>query len=170
MKLPIPALAGLIIGAGLLTCDMFSSRTVENPVINSSSINDPFSLYTILNYTGEEFSKTDYEDIFDSNFVFIDIDGAQSSRDEEIERLKGIAASCKCDSINTVWDTCNGVTEIQGDNTLTLCRSYKVSFFSVTGATIDSGKAQFHVRRSAENTWTILSWTEEGLQRSIFHP
>src|SRR5271157_3943066 len=133
MKLPISALVGVIIGGTLLTCDMFSPRTVENPVINSSSINDPFSLYTILNYTGEEFSKTDYEDIFDSNFVFIDVDGAQSSREEEIERLKGISASCKCDSINTIWDTCNGVTEIQGDNTLTLCRSYKVSFFSATG-------------------------------------
>jgi hypothetical protein len=154
----------------LITCGMFSPRTVESPQVNSSSLKDPFSLNTILMYTGEQFSKTDYEDIFDTNFVFIDFYGQQYDRNLEIQHLK-VLGSCKCDSITTVWDTCPGVGEIQGDNTLTLCRSFTVTFFSTSGeATVDSGKAEFKVGRSAENTWTILSWTEEGPQRSIFHP
>jgi hypothetical protein len=145
---------------------MFSPRTVENPLVNSSSINDPFRLSTILEYTGEQFSKTDYEDIFDSSFVYIDVNNIQYTRNQEIQALT-VLNSCKCDSINTVWDTC-GIAP--GDNSYTLCRSFTVTFFSASGPTVDSGKAQFKVVRSAENTWTILSWTEEGLQRSIFHP
>ena len=169
MKPSILTISGMVICAILLTCDMFSPRNVEKP-ISGSSVSDPFRLYSILEYTGEAFSKTSYEDIFDSSFVFIDVNNIKSSRDQEIEALKAITASCKCDSINTVWDTCDGVHEIQGDNTLTLCRSFKVTFFSATVSTIDSGKAEFYLRRSSENTWTIVTWTEEGAQRSIFHP
>jgi len=162
----IRLLTSVAIAGFLSTCGMFSPRTVENPLVNSSSINDPFRLSTILEYTGEQFSKTDYEDIFDSSFVYIDVNNIQYTRDQEIQALT-VLGSCKCDSINTVWDTC-GIAP--GDNSYTLCRSFTVTFFSASGATVDSGKAQFKVVRSAENTWTILSWTEEGLQRSIFHP
>lgn len=169
MKSSVPALSAIMICVIVLTCDMFSPRIVEKPS-NGSTVSDPFRLYSILEYTGEAFSKTSYEDIFDSSFVFIDVNNVKSSRDQEIEALKAITASCKCDSINTVWDTCNGIGEIQGDNTLTLCRSFKVTFFSASGATIDSGKAEFYLRRSSENTWTIVTWTEGGTQRSIFHP
>ena len=169
MKSSVPALSAIMICVIVLTCDMFSPRIVEKPS-NGSTVSDPFRLYSILEYTGEAFSKTSFEDIFDSSFVFIDVNNVKSSRDQEIEALKAITASCKCDSINTVWDTCNGIGEIQGDNTLTLCRSFKVTFFSTSGATIDSGKAEFYLRRSSENTWTIVTWTEGGTQRSIFHP
>jgi hypothetical protein len=168
MKSKISAMIGIIFGCIALSCDMFSPRTVESPG-SGSSVTDPFRLYSILKYTGEAFSKTSYEDVFDSNFVFIDFNGASSSRGTEIEALHRIVASCKCDSINTVWDTCNDVGEIHGDHTLTLCRSYKVTFISATGVTIDSGKTQFDLRESLDNTWTIVRWNEEG-QQTIFHP
>jgi hypothetical protein len=147
---------------------MFSPRTIEKPT-SGSTVTDPFQLYTILKNTGYSFSKTSYEDIFDTGFVFIDGNNASFTRTDEIEALKAIVASCGCDSINTAWDTCNGPQEIHADNALTLWRSFKVTFFSGTSATVDSGKAEFNVRRSAENTWTVITWNE-GPQRTIFHP
>jgi hypothetical protein len=147
---------------------MFSPRTVERPSSGSTVI-DPFRLYSILKYTGEAFSKTSYEDIFDSNFVFTDINSSTYSRAQEIEALKAILALHKRETINTIWDTCNDVGDKHGDHTLTLCRSFKVTFSSVAGVTIDSGKAQFDLRQSLDNTWTILKWSEEG-QQTIFHP
>lgn len=168
MKSRIYTMICIIVSCCAITCDMFSPRIVERPG-SGPSITDPFRLYSILKSTGETFSKTSYEDIFDINFMFTDANLSSYGRAQEIEALRKLIAVHRQDSISTVWDTCNGVLEIHGDHSMTLCRIFKVTFTGASGVVTDSGKTQFELRQSPDNTWTIFKWSEEG-QRTVFHP
>jgi hypothetical protein len=154
---------GLIACIGL-SCGIFTPNQVEKPA--GEMFSDPFRLYSILENTGEQFSKTGYEDIFDENFKFIAWDNASYNKETMIEQLKTLKAS---DSISTVWDTCGGVGEIREGNTLTLCRTYYLTYFRPSGNVSDTGKINFTLNRSQGSIWTIMVW-EEGVARSIFHP
>lgn len=148
-----------------LSCGLFTPQHVEVP--SGTSI-DPFRLDLILQKTGEKFSKTAYEDLFDINFRFIAWDNAVYTRENEIEALKLLKASY--DSLATIWDTCEGVGEIREGNTMTLCRTFYISIFNDQGSSLlDSGKVQFTLNRLSGNIWTIVQW-QEGSTRSKFHP
>lgn len=157
---------GIIISM-LFSCGIFTPRTVEKP--GGEVFSDPFHLYSILDKTGEQFTKTSYEDIFDSTFQFIAWDNATYNRYDEIEKLKTLKASCNCDSFSTVWDTCEGVGEKREESSMTLCRTFFLTYYSDGSKDIDSGKVQFKLNRSAGNIWTIVLW-EEQVSRSVFHP
>jgi hypothetical protein len=154
------------LGVGLLlcSCGMFTPREVEQPSVETAG--DPFHLYSILEKTGEQFSKIAYEDILDSNFTFVAWDNALYNRENEIEQLKTLKATCNCE-VN--WDTCAGRGETREGDTLTLCRTFFVRNGNSNGLVVDSGKAEISLNRSSGNIWTIVVW-KEGSLRSIFHP
>jgi hypothetical protein len=156
-----------IVGIMALSCGIFTPRPVEKPT--GQTFVDPFRLYTILDKTGEQFSKTAYEDIINEHFTFIAWDNATYSRDNIIEQLKTLNASCNCEKINTVWDTCLGTGEIRVADTLTICRTFIVTYYRSSGNVSDTGKVQFVLNRSSGSIWTVVLW-KEGLIRSIFHP
>jgi hypothetical protein len=151
----------------LFSCDMFTPRSVEKPI--DTTFEDPFRLYSILNKTGEQFSKTSYEDILDTNFRFIAWDYAAYTRESEIEQLKKLQASCNCDSISTIWDTCSKNIETRNDTSMTLCRTYFVTYNYSNSKVTDTGSVEFFLVRQTGNTWKISLW-QENVQRSIFHP
>jgi hypothetical protein len=157
--------AGFII-ISMFSCGLFTPRNVEPP--GDDTFIDPFRLGSILNGTGAQFSKTSYEDIFDSNFQFKAWDNVAYSRENEIERLKTIKASCNC-SLSTEWDTCENVGEIRNETSMTLCRTFFVTHHYSSGTTIDTGEVEFSLSQLSINTWTIVLW-KEGSTRSIFHP
>ncbi len=160
------AILGFIVWAGL-SCGIFTPQQVEKPA--GETFSDPFRVYSILEKTGEQFSKTAYEDIFDQNFQFIAWDNATFNREIVIEQLKTLKASCTCEKISTVWDTCWNFGEIRGENSMYLCRTFYVTFFKSSGNVSDTGKVEFTLNRSSGNIWTITGWKEE-VNRSIFHP
>jgi hypothetical protein len=156
-----------IITSIVFSCGIFTPRTVEKPSGEISG--DSFSLYSILDKTGEQFSKTAYEDIFDENFIFKAWDNATYDREKVIEQLKTLKATCACEKISTNWDTCGNIGEIREGNSMTLCRTFYVTYFRSNGNISDTGKAKFTLNRSSGNIWTIMVWEEE-VTRSIFHP
>jgi hypothetical protein len=156
--------AGFLI-ASVFSCGLFTPRNVENP--GDDTFIDPFRLDSILNGTGEKFSKASYEDILDDNFQFIAWDNTTYNRDREIERLKTLKASNS--TLSTVWDTCEGTGEIRGETSMTLCRTFFVTYGNSNNIVTDTGKVEFTLTRSSGNIWTILEWNESSI-RSIFHP
>jgi hypothetical protein len=156
-----------IVAAGIVlliaSCGIFSPSRVEEPGEGASG--DPFQLYSILDKTGEKFSKKAYEDILAQEFQFIAWDNAVYSREDLIEQLNKLKVSCNC---SVSWDTCEGVGEIREESSMTLCRTFFVTDQSKKEAT-DTGKVEFGLIRSSVNTWMIVSW-KEGVTRSIFHP
>jgi hypothetical protein len=157
----------VLIFMGGFSCGIFTPQPVEKPA--GETLSDPFRVYSILENTGEQFSKTSYEDIFDTNFAFIAWDNSNYNRERTIEKLKTLNATCACEKISAVWDTCGNIGEIREGTSMTLCRTFYVTYFRSSGNKSDTGKAEFTLNRSSGNIWTIVEWKEE-ISRSIFHP
>jgi hypothetical protein len=148
---------------GMLSCDMFSPRSVEQP---QGVFKDPLHLSAILDNTGESFSKSAYEDILHPLFVFYAFDGKPWTRDDEINRFKSIVLDS---TVFGIWDTCTG--NIRERDTMTVCRKFKIVYAkSIVDSSIDSGLAELRLEYySPKNTWTIRYW-KEGDKKSIFNP
>jgi hypothetical protein len=160
MKINIIALG---IGLILVSCGIFTPSRVEEPA--EVALGDPFRLYSILDGTGEQFSKKAYEDILSPDFQFVAWDNAAYGRQDVIEQLNKLKMSCNC---AVSWDSCKGVGEIRDESSMTLCRTFYVKNRSQKEVT-DTGKVEFGLIRSSGNIWTVVSW-KEGLSRSMFHP
>jgi hypothetical protein len=159
-KIVLAALGGILVSCGIFTPDR-----VEEPSIGANT--DSLHLSSILQNTGGHFSKMpyEYEDVLSSNFRFVAWDNAEYGREVLVEQFKKLKASCGC---SIIWDTCEDVGEIRNEDTMTICRRFKVMSSSARSVT-DSGKVEFTLGQSSVNTWLIVLW-KENLTRSIFHP
>ena len=145
-------------------CDMFSPRTVEQPL---GVFRDPLNLSAILNHTQQSFSKTAYEDLLHPDFQFIAYNGQTFNQSDEIARLKSIIIDT---TVSATWDTSAG-NYSEPPDTMILHRAFHVTYRkTLTDSMIDSGETQLRLEYySPKNTWTIRIW-EELNAMSIFNP
>jgi hypothetical protein len=173
-------------------CGLFSPREVETPVVPEDP--DPLMFAQILSNSRSEidFNRLDYEDMFNTNFIYVDNDDIEYSRRTFFGRLNNIRQSGQ--ELFVSWnltDTSDHepVRFSNSEEAELQTRTYRIRSGDVISVTHNeesgesdtiysfdmSGEAFFRlVYDLGINSWTIAYWRDipygDGNEKSFFHP
>jgi hypothetical protein len=156
----------LIIAAFFLSCGIFTPRQSEPPTPPERP--DPLNFSTIMP-VGYQFTKLDYEDLFNENLIYFDINSSSSNKAQLIQKLQLIQRQNA--TISVQW-TAGNVIPKPNDTFYLNGLQYKVFLTGNTAATPDdSGSSDFVVVES-NSDWQICSWRDypKSQGRSFFSP
>ena len=140
-------------------CGIFTPRDdFETPEV-TTSVGDPFHFADLLKGSGEQFSKLDWNDLFDEEFKYTNIRLADIVYDKQalINRLElqheifpGVVVNWK-----------NEESPLINVDMITLNVSYSIATTESPETPLFSGNSGFVIVRGSDNIWRIRSWTDE---------
>lgn len=157
----------LLATAVLLSCGIFTPRESEPPAPPGRT--DPLSFSAIMNGTGYQFAKLDYEDLFSEDFGYADCNSGSANRSQSIQKLQLIQRQ---NPVIAVQWTSGTVIPKPNDTFYLNGLQYKI-FLSgnMTGTPDDSGSSDFVVVE-VNSDWQICLWRDcpNSQGRSFFSP
>jgi hypothetical protein len=158
----------LLLAAGMfLTCGIFSPRDSQQPL--PAGRTDPLNFSRIMDSTGYQFAKLQYEDLFNENVTYTDINSSISYKTQLIQKL--LLIQRQNPDIQVKWMT--GIIFRKPNDTIYL-NGLKYAIFiagDTTAAPDDSGTSDFTVVRENAD-WHIFMWRDYPARqgRSFFSP
>lgn len=147
-----------------MTCAIFSPRDSAPPLAAVRS--DPFDFAAIMNNTGYQFTKLQYEDLFSEDLLYSDINSGNFNKNPLIQKLQWIPRQNP--EIQVQWTA--GTTTPKPNDTFYLNGlTYKIT--NITDLSNDSGSSDFVVVRENAD-WHILLWRDSPVKqgKSFFSP
>lgn len=158
----------ILIGILLVShCGLFMPRT-DFELPESKKAEDPFNFRSLLEGSGEQFSKLDWYELFDTDFKYTNVRlGNIEYGQEAFINLLNQQVEIYPD-VQVTWVNNEG---FPGDvNLITLSNiSYTITTSSQPDVVLFSGISQFILRRD-QAQWRILEWTDEPTSESFFSP
>ncbi|MBD3346748.1 MAG: hypothetical protein GF401_16960 [Chitinivibrionales bacterium] len=168
-----PLSKGIIVCVCLLTasCGIFTPRQDEEPL--GPLKRDPLNFKAILDGTGDEFNKEDFEEMLHENFIYRTPVGETFYKTQMVIHIEKIMNNYG-DNIGVEWkeDPDHQVRPVFDENDSVMV--YRRYSFSVQNPSTDSiisfsGKSEFTFAFfQQKNTWTILEWYDIPDQRESF--
>ena len=151
-----------IIGATLLcnfmiTCGIFTPRDgLEQPEIKIN-IGDPFSFSTLLEGSGQQFSKLNWYELFHDDFTYTNtrLVGEPSDKTSFIDHLEG--QYDQFPEATVAWDGMEFFSTSDDDTFILNDVTYKIVNADTS---FDSGSSNFIIIRDSTSIWQILRWTD----------
>ena len=165
MKLYYFIMIGLLL---LIRCGIFSPRT-DFELPESKKVEDPFNFGSLLDGSGEQFSKLDWYELFDSDFKYTNvrlgnIEYGQKELINQLNQQEEIYPD-----VEVKWVNDEGFPRDVDIITLSNI-SYTVFNPAQPDTILFSGISQFVIRRDQTKIWRILEWTDEPTNESFFSP
>jgi hypothetical protein len=140
------------------SCNIFSPRDSEQPVTPENV--DPLNFAAIMEKsgsdglgTGEKFTRLRYEDLFDDDLVYEDINSGVYTKGQLIQRLHQI--QIQYPSIKITWD--GGKWWKRSDTLIFTDITYSIEIMGA-GSQIETGSSNFIVVKDWE--WHIAQWRD----------
>ena len=155
----------LFIAMGLAGCGLFTPRTdFEDPASEGGTV-DHFRFASLLEGSGEKFSKLDWYELFDDHFKYINVRLANVEYDKTALISHLFQQHEIYPQAVVKWSNTDGF--LRNIDTITLSNAgYTVE----SGDDIFSGTSSFTIIRDAVNIWHIVSWTDEPATDPFFSP
>ena len=147
-------------------CGLFTPRTdFEPPISDQGGTVDHFNFVSLLEESGEKFSKLDWYELFDDDFRYINVRLASGSYGKtdlinHLSQQHEIYPDAKVDWVNR-----EGI--IRNINTITLSNvDYTVECSNDTF----TGTGSFRCVRDDNNIWRIMQWNDDPDENQFFSP
>lgn len=148
-------------------CGLFTPRDdFELPA--SETEEDPFSFSSLLDETGEEFSKLDLPELLhpDIEYTNVRLGDIRYYQDDLINHLRWRINNFS--DLKVTWNDRDGFVE-EGDTLIMINEiSYQIVKSDESENVLFSGTCQFVIKRGLDDIWRIFEWTDEPTTRESF--
>ena len=154
----------------ICNCGIFTPRTdFELPA--SETEEDPFSFGSLLDETGEEFSKLDLPELLhpDIEYTNVRLGDIRYHQEDLINHLRWRKNNFS--DLEVSWTDRDGFVE-DGDTLILINEiSYQIVKSGTPENVLFSGTCQFVIKRGLDDIWRIFEWTDEPTtSESFFSP
>ncbi|MBD3320534.1 MAG: hypothetical protein GF350_05490 [Chitinivibrionales bacterium] len=162
------------IGLLVCSCGIFAPRQDEKPL--DILKRDPLNFTAVLDGTGEQFNKDNFEDMLHDNFTYRSVVGETFSKTQMVVHIEKIIEKYGT-AVGVQWsdDPDYQVRPVFNENEIV--NVYREYSFSISDTATDSslsfsGSAQFKFAFFQQiNSWTILEWYDiPSRDVSFFNP
>jgi hypothetical protein len=160
----------VLVVMNICSCGIFTPRDdLELPA--SATEEDPFSFSSLLDETGEEFSKLDLSELLhpDIEYTNVRLGDIPYYQDDLISHLRWRINNFS--DLKVTWTDRDGFVE-EGDTLIMINEiSYQIVKGEISEDVLFSGTCQFIIKRGLDDIWRIFEWIDEPTtSESFFSP
>ncbi|MBN1308704.1 MAG: hypothetical protein JXA18_12345 [Chitinispirillaceae bacterium] len=168
MSLPKIILTAILC-CGFVSCGIFAPREDFELPVSDERIGDPFNFASLLDGSGEQFSKLDWYELFDDKFEYVNVRLANIVYDKSALISRLFLQHDIFPGVAVTWVNNEGIL-ITIDMITLRNVSYAVAMKETPETPLYSGNSGFIIVRGNDNIWRIRSWTDEPSGEAFFSP